>query len=61
MQSKMFYFPTSSGRNEGMKKDKNSILSLSAVLLRCQTSTSLWLNLFSFVACNVCSCCYMTR
>jgi len=34
-----------------MKKDKNSILSLNAVLLHCQTSTSLWLNLFSLVTC----------
>ena len=34
-----------------MNKDKNSILSLNAVLLHCQTSTSLWLNLFSLVTC----------
>jgi len=32
-----------------MKKDKNSILSLNAVQLHCQTLTSYWLNLFSFI------------
>jgi len=42
-----------------MKKDKNSILSRNAVLLHCQTSTSCWLNLFSLITCNSCSCCYV--
>jgi len=32
-----------------MKKDKNSSLLLSAVLLHCQTSASSWLNLFSLL------------
>ena len=44
-----------------MKKDKTSSLSLSAVLLHCQTSTSRWLNLFSLVTCSSCSCYYMTE
>jgi len=42
-----------------MQKHKNSILSLKSVLLHCHTSTSCWLNLFSLVTCNSCSCCYM--
>jgi len=29
-----------------------------AVPLHCQTSTNRWLNLFSLVTCNSCSCCY---
>ena len=31
-----------------------------AVILHCQTSTSRWLNLFSLLNCNSCSCCCMT-
>jgi len=53
--------PTSASALPGeMKKNKNSILSLNAVLLHCHTSTSRWLNLFSLVTYNSCSCCYMT-
>jgi len=45
-------------RNE---ERQNSILSLKccSVVLRCQTSTSRWLNLLSLVTCNSCSCCYV--
>jgi len=59
-----FIFPphlTSASALPGeMNRDKNSILSLNAVLLHCHTSTSRWLNLVSLVTCNSCSCCYMT-